>query len=339
MSVDAADPSSVPAIRVDRRTVDRLAARGVISAAARDHALDLIGPPRRWGVWTARLLVVIGTALLLAGIVDFFAFNWNRIPPLAKLGGIAGLIAAASLTVAIVGFGRLVSDAASSAAVVLVGVYLAVEGQIHQTGADAWQLFAGWAGLTLAWALLACSSATWAIWIVVADVALVTWWSQTQPGDGVHHAGRDLSIVALHGVALALREVLAARGVAWVRPRWTRIVVALPAIGAATLSALFLIVEIGGWGTAARLAAAAVPATFVLLFFVYRGLLPDVAVLSATTLAVAVIADFALFRLAVGDGVRSDVGLFFLMGLATLAIFAAAVAWLRAASRRMEERP
>lgn len=339
MSRDVTDPSPVPAaIRVDRRIVDRLAARGLISAAARDHALGAIEPPRRWGLWTSRLLLVLGTALLLAGIVYFFAFNWSRIPPLVKLGAIGGLIAAATLTVAIVGFDRLVSDAASSAAVMLVGVYLAVEGQVHQTGADAWQLFAAWAGLTLAWALLATSAATWTIWIAVADVALVTWWTQTQPGDAGHHAGRDLSIVALHAVILIAREGLAARGVGWVGPRWTRIVVALPLIGAATLSALVLIAENRDFGGAARIAIGVVPLVLATVLFVYRSLLPDVAVLAVVTIAVALIADFALFRVVIGDGVRSDIGVFFLMGLATLGIFAAAVAWLRAASHALEGR-
>ena len=68
MNADVIDPAAPPPpIRVDRRMIDRLSARGVISAAARDEALELIEPPRRWGLWAARLITVIGAALVLAG--------------------------------------------------------------------------------------------------------------------------------------------------------------------------------------------------------------------------------------------------------------------------------
>ena len=338
MNTNVIDGTALAGIRVDRRLIERLCRRGLVSAAARDEALAVSEPPRRWGVWVSRLLVVLGTALVLAGLVYFFAFNWNRIPPLVKLGAIATMIAAASVTVAVVGFGRLVSDAAASAAVVLVGVHLAVEGQIHQTGADAWQLFAAWAGLTLPWALVSGSAATWTIWLAVADVAVVTWWSQTQPGDGSLHAGRDLSLMVLHGVFLAAREGLAARGHRFAAPRWTRLVAALPLVAVATVAAFTLIGTSRDFDAAGRVAVVAVPAAFAALFVVYRAVLADVAVLAATTIGACAAADFALFRLVVDDRSRPELGIWFGMGVATLVLFAAAVAWLRAAQQAMEAR-
>lgn len=321
-------------LRVDRRIVDRLSARGLVSAAARDFALEAIEPARRWGVWVSRLLTVVGTSLALAGIVYFFAFNWDRIPPLTKLAALAALIAAAVVTVAIVGFGRLVSDAAASAAVMLVGVFLAVFGQIYQTGADAWQLFAGWAALTVAFALLAGSSAAWAVWLAVANVAIITWWDQTQPWDAPHHAGRNLSLIGIDGAFLLARELLAGRGIGWPAPRWTRISLALPVLIAATLTGLVLIDRHRDWDTLERVAAGVVPAVFPVFWLAYRRLWPDVAVLAATAIGAAVLLDFALFELLTG-GRNSDIGTFFLMGFATLGIFGGAVAWLRSVAREM----
>ena len=322
-------------LRVDRRIVDRLSARGLVSAAARDFALDAIEPARRWGVWVSRLLTVVGTSLALAGIVYFFAFNWDRIPPLTKLAALAALIAAAVVTVAIVGFGRLVSDAAASAAVMLVGVFLAVFGQIYQTGADAWQLFAGWAALTVVFALLAGSAAAWAVWLAVANVAIVLWWDQTQPWDVTHHAGRSLSLIGFDGAFLAMREILVGRGIAWPAPRWTRVYLALPVLIAVTLLGLNLLDRHRDFGTLARVAAGVVPAVFVAAWLAYRRLWPDVAVLAATAIGAAVLLDFALFDLLTGGGRNSDIGTFFLMGFATLGIFGGAVAWLRAVAREM----
>ncbi|MFG1290426.1 DUF2157 domain-containing protein [Xanthobacter versatilis] len=334
-----AGPVALAGIRIDRHGVDRLAARGLISAAARDEALALIEPPRRWGLWAGRLIGTVGAALVLSGIVYFFAFNWNQIPPLAKLGGIAALIAAACLTVVVLGFERRTFEPAAAAAVTLVGVFLAVEGQIYQTGADAWTLFAAWAGLTLAWALLACSAATWAVWIAVGAVTIVTWWDQMQHADAAFHTGRSLSLMALFGIALGTREVLAARDLAWPAARWTRFYLALPLLAAGTQLAFFLLEELRGFGPAEWTAVALIALTLAAMGAVYRHVIPDVVMLAAVALASCAIIDFALFRLLANGSRRADVGTYFLMGVATLALFAVAIAWLRAVSRRMEARP
>ncbi|MFS8038933.1 DUF2157 domain-containing protein [Xanthobacter sp. AM11] len=326
------------AIRVDRYAVDRLASRGLITAEARDAALAVIEPPRRWGLWAGRLLGTAGAALVLSGIIYFFAFNWNRIPPLTRLGVIAALITAACLTVVILGFGRRASETAAAAAVTLVGVFLAVAGQIYQTGADAWTLFAAWAGLTLAWTLLAGSAATWAVWIAVAAVTIVTWWDQTQPADAAFHSGRNLSLMALFGLALFSREMLATRGLSWPAARWTRFFLGLPLLAATVQLALILLEAFGGFGAAEGVALAAILLCLVGLVFIYRRPIPDLAMLAAVALAICVIADFALFRLLAEGSKRADMGTYFLMGVATLALFAAAVAWLRATSRQLEMR-
>lgn len=330
---------ALSAIRVDRHAVDRLTARGLITAEARDAALALIEPPRRWGLWAGRLLGTTGAALVLCGIIYFFAFNWNRIPPFTRLGVVAAMIAAACLTVVVLGFGHRASATAATAAVTLVGVFLAVAGQIYQTGADAWTLFAAWASLTLAWTLLAGSAATWAVWITVAAVTIVTWWDQTQPADAAFHSGRNLSLMALFGIALLGRETLAARGISWPAARWTRFFLGLPLLAAAVQLAVILLEEFGGFGPAEGMAIAVIPLCLAAMAVVYRRPIPDLAMLAAVALAACIIADFALFRLLIDGSKRADIGTYFLMGVATLALFAAAVAWLRATSRKLEARP
>lgn len=334
MNADVTDTATA-ALRVDRRCLDRLSARGEISAAARDFALDLIEPPRRWGLWVARLTTVIGAALVLAGIVYFFAFNWNQIPPLVKLGAIAAMIAAAFVTVVVVGFGRPATDVAGSAAVMLVGVFLAVDGQIHQTGADAWQLFVGWAGLTLAWALLTGSAATWAIWLTVADLGLILWWDQTRPGHA-DRVGLPLALIAFDGAFLVAREVLVARGWTWPAGRWTRFVPALPVLTAVTMAGIALIGRRSAYGSEEWVALVVVPCVLIGFFVVYRSRLPDLAVLSATAIAACVVADLLLFELLTSGGHGGDIGVFFSMGIASLSLFAGAVAWLRGVARTLE---
>lgn len=323
------------AIVVDRRLLDRLAGLGLISAAARDAGLELIEPPRRWGLWAARLMTVLGAAMVLAGIVWFFAFNWNAIPPLAKLAGIAVLLAAAVAVVLVGGFDRLSADVGGTASVLLVGVFMAVDGQIHQTGADAWQLFAGWAVLTLGWALTLRSAAAWALWTAVANVALVTWWDEARP-DGVQASALHLAVIVLDGALLALREVLVMRGHGWAMRRWTRIYLALPILAVVVVATLDLVGERRAFGPVEWATAAAVPATLVAFLVVYRRRLPDLAVLSATAIAACCVVDTVLFNLLTAGRHNDDIGTFFLLGLATLGLFAGAVAWLRGVARTLE---
>lgn len=337
MSEDATNEAvDWSAIRVDRRTVDRLHARRLISAAARARALDLVDPPRNWGLWTARLLTVFGVALMLSGLVYFFAFNWDRIPPLAKLGGIGALLVAAAAATAYFGLDHAVGRIATTVAAVLIGVFLAVFGQIYQTGADAWGLFALWAALILPWTVLSTFAPTWAVWLVVANVAIRLWWPQTHPGFEEFYAGSSLSIIVFDGLFLVLREVVVARGATWAAGRWTRFLPLVPMLGAATLAQIGWIVDhwrVTGLG---RAAAAAAAVAIVAAIFGYRVLRPDVAALALAVTAACVVVVMFVFDLLAGRGSGDPFAAFLLTGLFTIALFAAAVAWLRRAARDPE---
>ncbi len=151
-------------------------ARAGLEGAALDRALDLAveGPDRAaWARIVDRTLLVAGAALVLAAVLCFFAYNWHALPRLAKLGLVASGVAAATVAALPLGLDRLAGKVALSAAAVLAGVLLAVFGQVYQTGADAWQLFAIWAAVLVPWALAAAFPPLWAIWFAVGGVALV----------------------------------------------------------------------------------------------------------------------------------------------------------------------
>ncbi|WP_217806087.1 DUF2157 domain-containing protein [Halomonas sp. BC1] len=57
-------------------------------------------------------------------------------------------------------------------AVCVVGVLLALIGQVYQTGADPWQLFAGWAVLALPWVVMARLSELWLLWWGLVNMAI-----------------------------------------------------------------------------------------------------------------------------------------------------------------------
>lgn len=148
---DVADRLHRPVTRLD---LARLHAAGVVDDAtfARLTARATASPDSAaWARFLRLLLLVVGATLLLAGVVFFFAWNWADLHRFAKLGLVAGGISAGVVAGLGLGLDRLTGQISLSASALLVGVLFAVFGQIYQTGADAWQLFALWSALIVPW--------------------------------------------------------------------------------------------------------------------------------------------------------------------------------------------
>ncbi|MDR2240166.1 MAG: DUF2157 domain-containing protein [Zoogloeaceae bacterium] len=161
----------------DRHALEQLARDGVLTGEGLDIALRRLGylpDAAAWRRFGNLALLAAGSLLLLAGIVFFFAFNWDVLHRFAKIGLIAApLIAATALAAHFAGQHRFRASLAwLGAAVVLTGVLLAVMGQIYQTGADSELLFAGWAALTLPWVLAGRAPWLWLFWLLLVNVAL-----------------------------------------------------------------------------------------------------------------------------------------------------------------------
>lgn len=139
----------------------------------RAAALAPLAPsPAHWRQAADRLLAFAGIVLLAVGLVFFFAYNWDDLHRYAKLGLAWSAMAAA---VAVAMFAQPLSltyRAALLGAAIATGVLLALIGQTYQTGADLWELFAAWLLMITPFALLARSSASWLLWVVIANLAL-----------------------------------------------------------------------------------------------------------------------------------------------------------------------
>jgi uncharacterized membrane protein len=119
------------------------------------------------------------------------------------------------------------------AASVLTGVLLAVIGQVYQTGADVFELFAAWAVLILPWTIISRHPVHWLLWLVVVEVAFVLYGDQVlvpirkTPGELVW-----VIVGATIALALAAREWAVHRGMAWLAAHWTRLVLLFAAMAA-----------------------------------------------------------------------------------------------------------
>src|SRR5262249_50903036 len=125
-------------------------------ALSRALALSTATPDATsWRRFLGRILLVLGSLLLVAGVVFFFAYNWSALSRLTRIALLEATVIAAALASLRLGLERLSGRILLAAAALLVGPLLAVYGQAYQTGADPYELFAGWALLILPWVGLA----------------------------------------------------------------------------------------------------------------------------------------------------------------------------------------
>ncbi len=118
-----------------------------------------------WKLWLDRGLLSLGVALVLAGIGYFFAHNWDHLTNNDKLGLAGGAVLVSLVGATWAGLDRFPGKLLLLAASALVGVYLAVFGQIYQTGADTYELFTGWAFLIFPWVALGRLMPLWILWL------------------------------------------------------------------------------------------------------------------------------------------------------------------------------
>jgi uncharacterized membrane protein len=296
MNTDKNNNMTLKKILVNRRMINELASQGLISSEARHYAMNLLYPERNLILWVSRLLLALGVSLILSGIVYFFAFNWTKITPEIKFGSIQlsifGCLAGAYFS----GLTKLSGKIMLLCASVLTGVFLAVFGQIYQTGADSYQLFMMWALLILPWTLLSEFAALWLVWLVIANIFGLLYLDQTTLPE--HGAGMmTISYLMIFNAAfLGLREFFASKGKAWLQDRLTRRVL----VGAVLVYALIptgnLIMEPSGATHAIIFGAALSAIIHGVFYIVYRYKTPDMPALSATVLSACFILQLVLFK-------------------------------------------
>lgn len=317
-----------------RREILEWAEQGRIAAAGLRRALELaevLPGAAEWRGFLDRLLLFLGAVLLGAGILFFFAFNWNELGRFGKFALAQAPIVAALAVLWKLGLDRPGGKAALLVAALATGALFALIGQTYQTGADTFELFAVWAAATLPWALVGHFAALWVLWLVLVNVAASLYF-HTFPGVfGVLFGPEPLAwlLFALNGAALVAWEA-AARRLDWARGRWAPRLVALAAGVPVTALAVMALLEgsrTSGWAIPAWLAWTGV------LYVAYRLAVKDLFMLAGGALSVIVVATTLLARgLSFRDG-----GAFLVLALAVIGLSAAAGFWLRGVAKDFEE--
>ena len=329
------DPDRSKDAAIDRYLLDELSQRGTISAHVRLESLNWLHPAHLWARWAMVMLMAFGAALVLTGIVFFFAFNWASIPDLAKLAVIEAGIVLSALGAWVLPAESLPGRLLLMAASVLTGVFLAVFGQIYQTGADVWQLFALWAGLITLWTLIGRFLPLWVLWLGLINLAFYLWWDSTPLLRKDDTSALYLMHALIIGLVLLAREWLLpdedtekAAKFRWLSPQWTRW---LLLVGMLVFLFPPLMIWIANWETASLqvvLSALVAGAITLVLFLAFRFWRPDIAALAMEFLMICILVVMGLAIL-LYDNLFDTLGTTFFTAISAIACFAAAAGYLR----------
>ena len=267
-----------------------------------------------------------------------------KIPPAVKLTAIQAALIGCLAGACYYSLKKLSGQVWLLAASVLVGVFLAVFGQIYQTGADAWQLFALWSVLVLGWASISAFAAHWLLWLALANVSLWLWWEQAAV------PGREMGslifiwLALLNGAALALREYFTlCKGYTCLAARWTRLLLTV-AILAMMLQPMLEWIAYPNRVTLSMMLAGVVGVIgHTALYYLYRHRLADFWSLAATVLSACILLAYIAINKSVFGREPSLLGVYIgyelatlLAGLFTIVLFTAGALYLKHAAMQME---
>jgi uncharacterized membrane protein len=293
------------------------------------HTAGVTPSAVQWREFLERLLTWLGAALIAAAAVYFVAANWQALGRYAKFALVEGALVVALACVWWRGIDSLAGRAALVGAAILTGVLLALVGQVYQTGADTFELFALWAAAITVWVAAGRQPALWLLWLALLDIAVVFYFrvaavSAFGVADFLFAPREGLwTVFALDVAALVVWEWLATRNGGWLAVRWAPRVVAT--VSGAIITYLVLDDILGfnhrrGWSWLPYIAWIAA------LYWAYRLRIRDLFVLSGMVLSVIIVVAFALGRPILQ---HADAEGFLIVGVILIACAAAGSYWLR----------
>ena len=86
----------------------------------------LYADKKQWNQFLSIFLLAVGVGFTVAGIIFFFAYNWEELPKFAKLGIVEVLLVASVLLATFTHWNKLVKQILLTGATFLIGTLLAV---------------------------------------------------------------------------------------------------------------------------------------------------------------------------------------------------------------------
>jgi len=286
-----------------------------------------------WQRFISSLLLWLGAVLVAAGVIFFFAYNWDAMGRFAKFGLIEAVLVMTVVAALVAGPDTAAGKASLLLAALLTGGLLALIGQTYQTGADPYELFAIWALLILPWTFVSRLPAFWLLLLLLLNLAVTLYFQAFRGLFGFLFTSGSVvwALALLNAAALVLWEFAASRGISWLRERWAaRLVSAASGISVTALT-LWAIVDSSDVGPLAFLAYVAWLAG---AYYYYRHRVRDLFVLAGGVLSVIVTVTTLLSREILRGG---DAGGFLIIGIVVVVMSAAGAWWLKSIAATSED--
>lgn len=290
--------------------------------------------PRDWRQFVSALLLWLGALLFAAGVVFFFAYNWEALGRFAKFGLVEALLVAAVAGAWLAGPDKATGKALLFLASVLAGALLALIGQTYQTGADTFELFAWWAVLILPWTVVSRTPAQWMLLVVLLNLGVGFYYDASRRAFGflISQATVVWALTILNASILVAWEYAASRGAVWLQDRWPARILMAIAGTAVTFLALWGIFE------SSEVGPFAIPAYLLWvggLYFVYRHRVRDLFALAGGVLSVIVFVATLLGKQLIR---HADAGGFLIIGVLVIAMSAGGAWWIKTIASEGGER-
>lgn len=301
-----------------------LARQQALSPLALEESLRMaqVIPDRKsWQNFIHKTLLLLGTTLLLCGVIFFFAYNWASLHKFAKLAIVQTIILIFVVVAMVKGLDHIVGKCSLLAACVMIGPALGVYGTIYQTGADAYELFLGWCLLMFGWVAISNFGGLWFTWLVLVDVGLTLYGEQVYGRRIFFDGNFYLALFAVNFMAIAAWEYCYLKKVSWLQNRFFSRSIAAFIHYVLVYPTLILIFDSG---RGASQIAPFIYALFVIaVFVVYQQQIRDLFMLTINCLSVIVVLSCVFGKVFVNDS-----GTLILLSLFIMIITAVAGYWL-----------
>jgi len=318
-------------------SLNELRDNGCINRQEYIKGMQMLRPIADWAKWTSIFCLILGSALVLSGVVFFFAYNWQDLHRFAKLGLLQGLVLSSLIATHYIGVQKLPGQLCLLSASVLVGVCFAVYGQIYQTGADAFSFFTIWTIAIIPWVLAARFAPLWILWMILVNLSCWFLWDQVgRFRESLPYPILTLTLSLINGLALAFCETRSQQ-IALLQRRYLRPLFLLALLVPLTSPAL-------GWisafdsprfpGTSVPLAAIVWAIVTAALFVFYNFRRFEASLLSFMLVDISIVVIFGFGRLLVEHMDNDFIGVCFLMATLIIGISTGLLMYVR---RRIRE--
>jgi uncharacterized membrane protein len=281
----------------------------------------MIPAPADWRAFLGQLSLWLGTIALANAVIFFFAFNWDDLARMGKFALVEAAIVAALVALWRVDLNGLAGKAVLLTLCLLTGALLALTGQVYQTGADTFELFAWWAVLILPWVAIGRFSPLWLLWLGLLNLAVML-----HVRISLNEVSLFWSLFGLNTLALVAWEAGRRAGIAWLQDSWAPRLVAIASGFMATLLMVWAIT--GGFrdDRVSGLAMLAYVGWAAALYFWYRRVRLDPFMLAGGLLSLIVVVVAVL-----GDNMldKAEAGGFLFIGLVVIGMSAGGAIWLK----------